>query len=144
MATFRTVAILLLSTTASHSLDNGMLRTPAMGFSDACLGGAEDTRLNATELQAVATSFVSTGKETHTPFVPLTVEIFFCFMFVFFDFEQCGVSPHQGSSFMLTSTRLCIPIRHDDVIALHRTPDHNTTPHVDRSCITRLHCDEFR
>ena len=36
------LAALLLPT--SLGLNNGLLRTPPMGFSDACLGGAEDTR----------------------------------------------------------------------------------------------------
>ena len=52
---------MLLAATAALALNNGMLRTPAMGFSDACLGGHETDRLNATELQAVATSFMTTG-----------------------------------------------------------------------------------
>ena len=37
------------------------MRTPPLGFSESCLGGAESTRLNASELQTVASAFVSTG-----------------------------------------------------------------------------------
>ena len=46
---------------SAQGLNNGQLRTPALGFSDACLGGAENTRLNMTELQAVAGSFIRSG-----------------------------------------------------------------------------------
>ena len=57
----RTARAVVFFATVAHGLNNGMLRTPVMGFSDACLGGGESTRLNATQLRAVAASFVSTG-----------------------------------------------------------------------------------
>jgi|EP01046_Picozoa_sp_COSAG06_P007156 alpha-galactosidase len=53
--------LLLFLAESAAALDNGRLRTPALGFSDACLGGAENTRLGAKELQAVATGFIETG-----------------------------------------------------------------------------------
>jgi|EP01047_Picozoa_sp_COSAG01_P014933 alpha-galactosidase len=56
---YLTTLLLLLGGTAA--LDNGLLRTPPMGFSDACLGGGESTRLGAAQLQAVATDFISSG-----------------------------------------------------------------------------------
>ena len=43
------------------ALDNGQLRTPPLGFSDACLGGGESTRLGAVQLQEVATAFLHSG-----------------------------------------------------------------------------------
>lgn len=43
------------------ALNNGRLRTPPLGFSDACLGGAENTRLSAAQMQVVADGFISTG-----------------------------------------------------------------------------------
>tara|TARA_B110000208_G_scaffold4136_1_gene5458 strand:- start:181 stop:2292 length:2112 start_codon:yes stop_codon:yes gene_type:complete len=55
------VALVSVFIAAAFGLNNGLLRTPPMGFSDACLGGGENTRLNATELQAVASSFLSSG-----------------------------------------------------------------------------------
>ena len=57
----RAALLLLTLSTTALALDNGRLRTPAMGFSDACLGGTEHTRLGAAELQAVADGFVSSG-----------------------------------------------------------------------------------
>ena len=51
----------LLLVNSALGLDNGQLRTPALGFSDACLGGGESTRLNMTQLQTVASAFISSG-----------------------------------------------------------------------------------
>ena len=53
--------LLAVAVRETAALDNGQLRTPPMGFSDACLGGAENTRLGATQMQAVAANFLSSG-----------------------------------------------------------------------------------
>ena len=61
MAFMMRLAQLLGGVTCGLALNNGRLRTPPMGFSDACLGGGENTRLGSAQLQTVATGFISSG-----------------------------------------------------------------------------------
>ena len=53
--------VLLQQPCPAAALNNGRLRTPPLGFSDACLGGGENTRLSAAQMQVVADGFISTG-----------------------------------------------------------------------------------
>jgi hypothetical protein len=52
---------LLLLLLSVDGLNNGVARTPPMGFSDSCLGGTESDRLNETRLYNMAQAFISSG-----------------------------------------------------------------------------------